>query len=172
MDLKANKFNEKIKTIKDSFFSALDDFQKYYVFFNKNPEVDEYQNFFANSKGQLQGLNSDMFLVTNNIQSKIKDLDADMQVTSNKLKAEKDLNGELLTLINRIQTTQDGSAIMIDDAKDEYNILYYKNWELFIGILIFLGISIKMLASPSISSSSSNSSSNSNSSSSLRSKTR
>ena len=96
MDLKANKFNEKIKTIKDSFFSALDDFQKYYVFFNKNPEVDEYQNFFANSKGQLQGLNSDMFLVTNNIQSKIKDLDAEMQVTSNKLKAEKDLNGELL----------------------------------------------------------------------------
>lgn len=153
MDLKAHKFDEKIKNIKNSFFSALDDFQKYYVFYNKNPEVDEYQNFFANSKGQLQGLNSEMFLVTNNIQTKIKDLDAEMRITSNKLKSEKELNGELLTLINKIRTTQDGSAIMIDDAKDEYNIQYYKNWELFIGILIFMGISIKMLVRPSISSS-------------------
>jgi len=145
MNSKADKFNEKITNIKNSFFSALDDFQKYYVFYNKNPEVDEYQNFFANSKGQLQGLNSEIFSVTNNIQKKIKELDTEMQVTSTKLQAEKELNGELLKLINRIQTTQDGSAIMIDDAKDEYNIQYYKNWELFIGILIFLGISIKTL---------------------------
>jgi hypothetical protein len=151
MNLKAHKFDEKIKNIKNSFFSALADFQKYYVFYNKNPEVDEYQNFFINSKGQLQGLNSDMFLVTNNIQKKIKDLDAEMQVTSKKLQAEKELNEELLTLINRIQTTQDGSAIMIDDAKDEYNTQYYKNWELFIGILIILGISIKILVKPASS---------------------
>ena len=75
MNPHANKFNEKIITIKDSFFSALDDFKKYYVFYHKNPEVDEFQNFFANSKGQLQNLNSDMFLVTNNIQQNIKDLD-------------------------------------------------------------------------------------------------
>ena len=151
MNLKAHKFDEKIKNIKNSFFSALADFQKYYDFYNKNPEVDDYQNFFINSKGQLQGLNSDMFLVTNNIQKKIKDLDAEMQVTSKKLQAEKDLNEELLTLINRIQTTQDGSAIMIDDAKDEYNTQYYKNWELFIGILIILGISIKILVKPASS---------------------
>jgi hypothetical protein len=150
MNPQADKFNEKIKTIKGSFFSALDDFKKYYVFFHKNPEVDEFQNYFANSKGQLQQLNSDMFLVTNNIQQKIKDLDVEMRVVSHKLKNEKELNEELLSLINRIQTTQDGSATMIDDAKDEYNIQYYKNWELFMGIVIFLGISIKLLVTPAI----------------------
>jgi len=148
MNPQANKFNEKIKTIKGSFFSALDDFKKYYVFYHKNPEVDEFQNYFANSKGQLQQLNSDMFLVTNNIQQKIKDLDVEMRLVSRKLKDEKELNGELLKLINRVQTTQDGSAIMIDDAKNEYNIQYYKNWELFIGIVIFLGISVKLLKTP------------------------
>ena len=149
MDTKAHKFDEKIKNIKGSFLSALDDFKKYYVYYNKNPEVDEFQNYFANSKGQLQGLNSDIFLVTNNIQKKIQDLDSEMQTISYKLKDEKDVNGELLKLINRIRTTQDGSEIMIDDAKDEYNIQYYKNWEVFIGILIFTGLSIKMLNSPS-----------------------
>ena len=150
MNPHANKFNEKITTIKDSFFSALDDFTKYYVFYHKNPEVDEFQNFFTNSKGQLQKLNSDMFLVTNKIQQKIKDLDLEMQEVSHKLNAEKELNGELLTLINRIRTTQDGSAIMIDDAKDEYNIQYYKNWEMFMGSVILLGICVKILKTPPV----------------------
>lgn len=150
MNPHASKLNEKIKTIKDSFFSALDDFKKYYVYYHKNPEVDEFQNFFNNSKGQLQKLNADIFLLTNNIQQKIKDLDMEMQLTSNKLDDEKELNGELLKLINRIQITQDGSAIMIDDAKEEYNIQYYKNWEIFIGILIFTTISVKLLNKPSV----------------------
>jgi hypothetical protein len=145
----ANQFNEKINTIKTQFFSALDDFKKYYVYYHKNPEVDEFQNFFSNSKGQLQKLNSDIFVVTNNIQKKIKDLDTEMQTVTLKLQDEKELNGELLKLINRIQTTQDGSAIMIDDAKDEYNIQYYANWELFIGIVFFMGVSVKLLNKPS-----------------------
>jgi hypothetical protein len=149
MNPHANKFNEKIKTVKDSFFSALDDFKKYYVFFHKNPEVDEYQNFFSNSKEQLQKLNAEMFLVTNNIQKNIKDLDMEMRVVSKKLKDEKDLNEELMKLINRIKTTQDGSAIMIDDAKDEYNIQYYANLEVFMGIVIFMGISVKLLSKSS-----------------------
>ena len=148
MNPQANKFDEKIKGIKNSFFSALDDFKKYYVFYNKNPEVDEYQNFFATSKGQLQELNSDIFVVTNNIQKHIKDLNAEMAVISTKLKDEKDLSSELLSLINNVQTTEDGSAIMIDDAKEEYNIQYYKNWELFIGIIVFTGITVKILNKP------------------------
>jgi hypothetical protein len=145
MNPQANKFDEKIKGIKNSFYSALDDFKKYYVYYNKNPEVDEYQNFFVTSKGHLQGLNSDIFLVTNNIQKNIKILNMEMAAISNKLNDEKDLNAELLLLINNIQTTEDGSVTMIDDAKEEYNIQYYKNWELFIGIIVFAGISIKIL---------------------------
>jgi hypothetical protein len=144
MNQEANIFDEKIKGIQKIFFSALDDFKKYYVYYNKNPEVDEYQNFFATSKGQLQELNSDIFLITNNIQKNIKDLSTEMAEISNNLNYEKKLNAELLSLINNIQTTEDGSAIMIDDVKDEYNMQYYKNWELFIGIIFFTGMSIKM----------------------------
>ena len=59
---------EKIKGINDSFLSALDDFKQYYVFYNKNPEVDEYSNNFENSKNQLQSLSGEMYTITNNIQ--------------------------------------------------------------------------------------------------------
>ena len=145
MNTEANIFDEKIKGIQNSFFSALDDFKKYYVYHNKNPEVDEYTNFFTTTNGQLQKLNSDIFLVTNNIQKNITNLNTEMAAISNKLKSEKDLNAKLISLINNIQTTEDGSSIMIDDTKYEYNAQYYKNWELFIGIIVFTGISIKML---------------------------
>jgi hypothetical protein len=54
MDTKAQHFEEKINGIHSSFLSALDDFKKYYVYYHKNPEVDEYSNNFVNSKNQLQ----------------------------------------------------------------------------------------------------------------------
>ena len=151
MNPEANIFDEKIKGIQNIFFSALDDFKKYYVYYNKNPEVDEYQNYLTTSKGQLQQLNSDIFLITNDIQKNIKDLNTEIASISNNLNNEKNLNAELLSLINNIQTTEDGSAIMINDVKYEYNMQYYKNWELFIGIIGFTVISIKMLNKSSTS---------------------
>jgi hypothetical protein len=57
---------------------------------------------------------------------------------------------ELLKIINQIQTTQDGSFIMIDDAKDEYNIQYYKNWELLILAFTFFSISMKLFTQTKI----------------------
>jgi phosphotransferase system IIB component len=137
----SEKFNEQINNIKRSFFSVLDDFKKYYVYYNKNPEVEEFQNFYANSTSQLQSLNSDMFLLTNNIQKNIQDLSSKMTIISMKLDDEKKLNEQLTKLMNNIQTTQNGSVIMIDDAKEEYNIQYYKNLQLFIGILILIKLS-------------------------------
>ena len=68
----AKQFDEKINTIKTQFFSALDDFKKYYVYYNKNPEVNEFQNFYINSKTQLQSMSRDIFLTTNNIDKNIE----------------------------------------------------------------------------------------------------
>ena len=68
-----------------------------------------------------------------------------MKITSIKLESEKKLNDELLKLINNIQTTQDGSEIMINDAKEEYNLQYYKNWELVIGIIVLTRLTLKYL---------------------------
>jgi hypothetical protein len=132
----ANKFNEKIDTIKSQFFSVLDDFKKYYVYFNKNPEVNEFQNYYSNSKGQLQIMNRDLFLVTNNIDKNIEMLNKTMLSLSVKLEDEKKLNKEMIKLVSNLENTQNGSEVLINDSKTKYNIQYYKNSEIFIGILI------------------------------------
>lgn len=139
----AKHFNEKINNIKSQFFSALDDFKKYYVYYNKNPEVNEFQNYYTNSKGQLQTMSKDLFLTTNNIDKNIEFLDNEMLYTSIKLEKQKKLHKELSELINNLQNTQNGSEILIDDSKTKYNLQYYKNVELFIGILMVSGLLTK-----------------------------
>ena len=79
---KSQQFDEQINNIKTQFFSALDDFTKYYVYFNKNPEVNEFQNYYVNSKSQLQSMSKDLFLVTNNIDKNIEILDNKMSAIS------------------------------------------------------------------------------------------
>ena len=140
----SKQFNEQINNIKSQFFSALDDFTKYYVYYNKNPEVNEFQNYYANSKGQLQTMSKDLFLTTNNIDKNIEVLDNEMMKISIKLENEKKLNKEMSELINNLQNTQNGSEILIDDSKTKYNIQYYKNVEIFIGILIISGLLTKL----------------------------
>lgn len=141
----AKQFNEQINNIKSQFFSALDDFTKYYVYYNKNPEVDEFQNYYANSKSQLQTMSKDLFLTTNNIDKNIEFLDNEMLNISIKLENEKKINTEMTELINNLQNTQNGSEILIDDSKTKYNIQYYKNVEIFIGILTLTGLLTKLV---------------------------
>ena len=140
----SKQFNEQINNIKSQFFSALDDFTKYYVYYNKNPEVNEFQNYYANSKSQLQTMSKDLFLTTNNIDKNIEFLDNEMLQISIKLENEKKLNKEMIELINNLQNTQNGSEILIDDSKTKYNLQYYTNVEIFIGILILTGFLTKL----------------------------
>jgi galactitol-specific phosphotransferase system IIB component len=144
----AKQFDEKINTIKTQFFSALDDFKKYYVYFNKNPEVNEFQNYYANSKGQLQSMSRDLFITTNNIDKNIEILNDEMSGILPKLKKEKRLNEKLLKQLQNLKNTQNGSEILVDDSKTAYNIQYYKNWEMFIGVVIVTGLIFKIYKAP------------------------
>jgi hypothetical protein len=145
---KSDKNSEKINGLKTQFFSALDDYKKYYVYYNKNPEVDEFQNYYANSKSQLQTMSRNVVLQTNEIDNDIETLDAEMDVISEKLEREKKLNIKLTRILNNLQNTQNGSEILIDDAKELYNTQYRYNWELFIGILMISGVIFKLMKPP------------------------
>ena len=133
---KSQQYEEKINNIEKQFFSALDDFKKYYVFYNKNPEVNEYQNYYVNSKSQLQSMSKDLFLTTNDISKNIELLNDDMKQVSIKLQKEKKINDEMAGLLGNLQNTKNGTVILISDSKEEYNKQYYYNYQLIGGILI------------------------------------
>lgn len=136
MDVKVQSFKDKINTTNDRFFSALDDFKKYYVYYNKNPEVDEFQNYYTNSRGQLQTLNRELFLTTNDIGKTMEFLDEKVTTIALKLAAEKKKNIELTKLLPNIKNTQNGSEILVNDSKSLYSTQYANNVEIFIGIVV------------------------------------
>jgi len=140
----AKQNEEKINVINTQFFSALDDFKKYYVYFNKNPEVNEFQNYYTNSKSQIQTMTRDIFIITNSIDKSIENLDSQMQLVSLKLEDEKKLNVELIKLFKDLKNTKNGSELLISDSKNEYNEQYYYNWEMILGIFI-AGVTLTML---------------------------
>ena len=131
---KAKEFHEKIKTLRMQFFSALDDFKKYYVYYHKNPEVSEFQNFFMSSKSNLQSLNNELYMLTNGIQSNIEKLSEKITTLQGKLKNEKVLYNTLDKLSSNINTK--GSAIMKNDQKTLYNQQYFMNVEMIVGVFL------------------------------------
>lgn len=131
-----NNYNEKLNNLSSSFFSLIDDYKKYYVYTNKNPEVNEYQNYFFNAETQLQNTNKAVINLTNLIKNDIKQLDKLINDLNIKLSTEKALNKELSKLILNLKNDNNGSSIMLDETTIMYNKQYLWNIEIFIGIII------------------------------------
>lgn len=150
MNSEAQQYQEQISGIKSSFLSALDDFKQYYVNYNMHPESADYNTNYMNSKEQLQTLSGDVFKITNDIQRKIEDRDKEMRIIEVKLIKEKSLNQKLTEILKNLNGVKSGSSIMIDDSKTEYIFNYYKNIEIFIGILIILALLVSVKLSIAI----------------------
>ena len=65
----SSQYKEELETLKSKLPAILTDYQKYYVLNKANPENAEYQQMFQNIKGNLTKLNSDLFMLSNNVQS-------------------------------------------------------------------------------------------------------
>ena len=87
-----NSFLDKLNVLKEQLPSILDDFKKYYVFYNKNPENSEYQQMFENIKSNLNGINSQLFMIKNNVQSEIDKINKNMVNLNKLIQNDKEIN--------------------------------------------------------------------------------
>jgi hypothetical protein len=58
----------------------------------------------------------------------------------------KDENDALTNSFLQAENVKNGSKTMIHDTKSEYNYQYYKNVQLFIGIIAIIGLSTKIFS--------------------------
>ena len=130
--------NEKINNIKNQFNSILQDFKKYYVYYNKNPEVNEYSNFFYNTKNELNNLNKELLNVSLNIGKDFDKLNNLLNILNKKIdKIKKENQNIELNLLN-LENNEEGSLLLINNKKDLYNIQYLKNWILIFSIIFVI----------------------------------
>ena len=133
------QFTEHLEHYARDYFINLAKFKQSYVFYKKNPEFEEYQKNFTDSKSQLQSINKSIFLLANSIQVKIERLNAYITDINKKLKDDKAYYAKLNLISKNIENTENGSTILINDYKKTYNEVYLNAFNMFIGIVIACG---------------------------------
>jgi hypothetical protein len=142
-----SKYLSEIKTIQDKLPSVLDDFKKYYVFYNKNPTYTEYQTILENLKSDLNSMNSELFKISNNVEQNIKSISKNFNELNKLIQKEKAKNTRLMFVYNDFKKNYNGSKLMIDEYKQIYNEKFMNNCFIFIGIIVNGIVLAKIFAS-------------------------
>ena len=143
-------FNEKLQTLNKQLPAILDDFKKYYIFFNKNPEYPEYQNAFENIKGNMNKLSSDLFMLSNDVQASTDELNKKLFALNVLIQEEKERNIELKLKLGIVEHKNNAATELISDYKNMYSEEYLRNWALFVSILI-IGLAISKIGKNPVS---------------------
>jgi hypothetical protein len=133
---KPQVFLSQINTLKEKLPSILEDFIKYYIFYNKNPEYNEYQQMFENIKGNLQNINSELFMISNNIDKNTETINDRLQKINILIRKEKIKNKQLKRKLGIVEKKYNGSDELISNYKEMYNLDYLTNFALFCGVIL------------------------------------
>lgn len=131
---------QKIDGIKSSFLSVLDNYKKYYVFYNANPNVEEYQKSYFEAKNQLSSLAKELTDIIFRTYNKINNLNDESSQLYKNINENRVEYGILNNKVQNLKNVDQGSKILINDYKQKYNDQFYYNLELFLGILLVGGI--------------------------------
>ena len=138
------QFIGKLSTLQQQLPSVLDDFKKYYVFYNKNPDYPEYSQMFENIKSNLNTINSSLFTLSNSVDVNTNNISVNLFALNKLIKKEKNINRKLKDKLGIIEHKLDSTDEMIDDYGEMYDERYLRNWALFLCILAS-GIAISVV---------------------------
>jgi len=137
-----DQFRESLQTLQQQLPAILEDFKKYYVFYNKNPEYDDYRQMFENIKANLNKVNSDLFVLSNEVSSNTDDLNTRLFELDALIEQEKQKNIELKQKLGIVENKTAATDEMITNFREIYESKYLRNWGLF-GCIIVGGLIIK-----------------------------
>ena len=144
----------KIQAIKNKSYemeqqlpALLDDFQKYYVFSEKNPEVPEYSTMFENTKFHLNKMNAQLTQATMQSDEMTTNLNAALNITNDQITYLKTATKPYVQQLKNIQDRQNTSSLMVDNYVQLYSMTYLNNFALFLGILLELFVFRNMFSS-------------------------
>ena len=132
----ANIFLSKVSVLSNQLPAILDDFKKYYVFYNKTPEYDEYKQMFENIKANLNTTNSSLAKINKSVDSATEDINEKLAALNKLIRRERIKNRLLKRRLGREEEKYNGTDEMISNYKEMYEINYVRNWGMFLGILI------------------------------------
>lgn len=98
----------------------------------------------SSTKAELSQIIKNLSDIITNLKSDIQILNNNVDAKSEQIGSERELKDTNSNIFSNINTSNSGAKIMIDDYKTIYNTQYYKNVELFIGVILMLLLSAKI----------------------------
>jgi CCR4-NOT transcriptional regulation complex NOT5 subunit len=129
------QFISKLSTLHQQLPHVLDDFIKYYIFYNKNPDYPEYSQMFENIKSNLNNINAGLFTLSNSVDVNTNNISTHLFALNSSIKKEKVINRKLKHKLGILEQKIDSTDEMIDDYSQMYDESYLHNWALFLSIL-------------------------------------
>jgi hypothetical protein len=139
-----------LKTYNEQVGPILDEYKKGYVYYNTNPDNNEYSRIFSVASGNVTTLNKDLFVTTNDIQKNIDDLNAQLTILDEKISQEKKTNAHLITTLQNLEGKNNGSQVMSGNSQELYKQQYISNWDMVVGILIISGALVTIFKKPKL----------------------
>jgi len=135
---------EKLEIYKSQFDAVIDDYKKYFILTNKNPDYQEYSNFFSTINSNLTSINKELFVINNNIDKNTDVINTNISNLDKEILKEKEINKRLLFILKQGKGKENSSFIMIDDSINLYKYQYISNWNILIGIFILILVSYRL----------------------------
>ena len=132
---KPDIFKEKVKTLKQQLPHILDDFNKYFVLHNKDPNYPEFENAFNNIKQNLNTIGSSLFMVSNDVDANIEKMNATFKKLDIELTKERKHNRELRRKLGFAEDEHNSSKALIDNYNEMYDMDYLRNWGLLLSTI-------------------------------------
>ena len=137
-------YKQKLNVYNDQFYYAMDDLEKSYINTMLYPDNNEYNQIYSKQMGTVESIESNVFIITNNIQKNIDDLNNNLKNVNNKIKNEQLKNNNLKDIKNGFKSDGNGSELMIQESKQMYNEQRYTNITMLVGIFLLMTAIIKI----------------------------
>ena len=142
--IKPEFFTERVKTLQQQLPPILDDFNKYFVLYNKTTNYPEYENMFNNIKQNLNSLGASLFIVSNDVDTNIDNITNVFKTLDILINRERKRTRELKRRLGIVESEANSSKEMIHDYNQMYDEDYVRNWGLFLSTVV-VGVSISKL---------------------------
>jgi hypothetical protein len=139
-------YEELIDAKSNIFSQQFDEFVTVYKAYNKKQnEINKTR--FDSSVNLLKSSSQDFFNIVKDIKENIYELDSYVIGLGDDVSELNSGNKTLSEMVQHIINLKNGSNTMISDTKTEYNYQYYKNVQLFVGIVAIIMLSAKIFRS-------------------------
>ena len=141
---KPELFTEKIQTLQEQLPPILDDFNKYFVLYNTDPNYPEFETTFNNIKQNLNTMGASLFMVSNNVDINIENINKAFKTLDILITRERRKNRELKRKLGIVEDKNNSSKELIDNYNEMYDSDYLRNWGLFLSSIV-VGVSISKM---------------------------